>query len=82
MRHLYYTPCPTFGAKQASFSTVVMPAPVSGKELLFFFGGTDWRRTTVQTADRHSYQVERDSWEWEAAVTDEERLHQIQENLL
>ncbi|HBY96402.1 MAG: hypothetical protein M5U01_08305 [Ardenticatenaceae bacterium] len=26
-------------------------------------------------ADRHSYEVERDYWEWEAVVTDEKRLH-------
>jgi hypothetical protein len=32
-------------------------------------------------ADRHSYEVERDYWEWEAAVTDEERLHQMSESL-
>lgn len=25
-------------------------------------------------ADRHAYEVERDYWEWEAAVTDERRL--------
>jgi hypothetical protein len=29
----------------------------------------------------HSYEVERDYWEWEAAVTDEGRLSQIYENL-
>jgi len=28
-------------------------------------------------ADKHSYEVERDYWEWEAAVTDEERLQQM-----
>jgi len=32
-------------------------------------------------ADRHSYEVERDYWEWEATVTDEERLHQMLESL-
>ena len=35
-----------------------------------------------QIADKHSHQVERDYWEWEAAVTDGERLQQMQENLL
>jgi hypothetical protein len=33
-------------------------------------------------ADKHSYQVERDYREWEAATTDEERLHQMLERLL
>ena len=32
-------------------------------------------------ADQHSYEVERDYWEWEAAVTDEERLRQMLESL-
>jgi hypothetical protein len=32
--------------------------------------------------DKHSYEVERDYWEWEAAVTDEERLQHMLENLL
>ena len=32
-------------------------------------------------ADKHSYEVERDYWEWEATVTDEERLHQMLESL-
>ena len=32
--------------------------------------------------DRHSYEVERDYWEWEAAVTDTERLLEMQESLL
>ena len=32
-------------------------------------------------ADKHSYEVERDYWEWEAAVTDEERLRQMMANL-
>jgi hypothetical protein len=32
-------------------------------------------------ADRHSYEVERDYWEWEAAVTDEERLQEMLESL-
>lgn len=33
-------------------------------------------------ADKHTYKVERDYWEWEAAVTDEERLRQMLEELL
>lgn len=32
-------------------------------------------------ANQHSYEVERDYWEWEATVTDEERLHHILESL-
>ena len=32
-------------------------------------------------ADKHSYEVERAYWEWEAAVTDEERLQQIMADL-
>jgi len=32
-------------------------------------------------ADKHSYEVERDYWEWEATVTDEERLQQMLESL-
>jgi len=32
--------------------------------------------------DEHSYEVERDYWEWEAAVTDTQRLQEMQENLL
>ncbi len=31
--------------------------------------------------DAHSYEVERDYWEWEAAVTDEAKLRSIQETL-
>jgi len=34
-----------------------------------------------QVADKYSYQVERDYWEWEATISDEERLHQMWENL-
>ena len=30
---------------------------------------------------RHSYEVERDYWEWEAAVTDARRLRQTMEEL-
>jgi hypothetical protein len=33
-------------------------------------------------ANKHSYEVERDYWEWEAATTDEERLRQMLERLL
>ena len=32
-------------------------------------------------APKHSYQVERDYWEWEATVTDEQRLREILESL-
>lgn len=32
-------------------------------------------------ADKHSYEVERDYWEWEATVTDEDRLRQMLEDL-
>jgi len=31
--------------------------------------------------NKHSYEVERDYWEWEAAVTDEERLKEMLESL-
>ncbi|MHB0878149.1 MAG: hypothetical protein ACYC5O_19105 [Anaerolineae bacterium] len=31
--------------------------------------------------NQHSYEVERDYWEWEAAVTDEERLQEMSESL-
>ena len=34
-----------------------------------------------QIADMHSYDVEHDYWEWEAAITDEARLRQILESL-
>lgn len=33
-------------------------------------------------ADKHSHQVERDYWEWEATVSDEGRLRQMLESLL
>ena len=33
-------------------------------------------------ANKHSYQVERDYREWEAIMTDAERLNQMSENLL
>ncbi|MCX7706714.1 MAG: hypothetical protein N2204_01725 [Anaerolineae bacterium] len=32
--------------------------------------------------ERYSYEVERDYWEWEAAVADEERLSRILDELL
>lgn len=32
-------------------------------------------------ADQHSYEVERDYWEWEATITDEERLREMLESL-
>ena len=34
-----------------------------------------------QIPNRHSYEVERDYWEWEAAVTDEKRLQETLEEL-
>lgn len=34
-----------------------------------------------QIADKYSYEVERDYWEWEAAVTDEKRLQEMLEEL-
>ncbi|MFZ2359959.1 MAG: hypothetical protein WA040_11505 [Anaerolineae bacterium] len=38
-----------------------------------------WEEDRV--ADKHSYDVGRDYWEWEAAVTDEQRLQQMIERL-
>ncbi len=38
-----------------------------------------WQEGLV--ADKHSYEVERDYWEWEAATTDEERLQEMLESL-
>ena len=35
-----------------------------------------------EIADRHSYQVESDYWEWEAAVTDESQLTEMATQLL
>ena len=32
-----------------------------------------------QIPNKHSYEVERDYWEWEAAVTDERRLQEMLE---
>jgi hypothetical protein len=39
----------------------------------------DWQAGRIP--DANSYEVERVYWEWEAAVTDEERLQQIAESL-
>ena len=33
-------------------------------------------------ADKHSYEVERDYWEWEAAVGDEKKYRQMLDELL
>jgi len=38
-----------------------------------------WQEDKI--ADKHSYEVERDYWKWEATITDEERLHKMLENL-
>jgi hypothetical protein len=35
-----------------------------------------------RVANKHSYEVERDYWEWESAATDEEYLREISESLL
>jgi len=32
--------------------------------------------------NQHSYEIEKDYWEWEAAVSDYERLYQMRESLL
>ncbi len=37
---------------------------------------------TDQITDKYSYEVERDYWEWEAAMSDAARLQEMQENLL
>jgi hypothetical protein len=34
-----------------------------------------------QVADRHSFETERDYWEWEATVTDAEQLQEMLESL-
>jgi len=34
-----------------------------------------------QVADKHSYEVERDYWEWEAAMTNRARLQEILDSL-
>jgi hypothetical protein len=39
-----------------------------------------WQEGSIE--NKHSYEVERDYWEWEAAVTDEERLREMLETLL
>lgn len=33
-------------------------------------------------ANKHAYEVERDYWEWEAVVSDEDRLRDLTESLL
>ena len=38
-----------------------------------------WQEDRI--SNKHSYQVECDYWEWEAAVTDEERLQEMLESL-
>ena len=38
-----------------------------------------WKEGRI--ADKHSYKVERDFWEWEAATTDEARLQEMLESL-
>ena len=38
-----------------------------------------WQEGRIE--NRHSYEVERDYWEWEAAETDEERLRHLSESL-
>ena len=38
-----------------------------------------WRQGCI--ANKHSYEVEHDYWEWEATVTDEERLQRMLESL-
>jgi hypothetical protein len=35
-----------------------------------------WTEGRIENS--HSYEVERDYWEWEATVTDEEQLHHCQ----
>ena len=37
--------------------------------------------TEGRIEERHSYEVERDYWEWEATVTDGERLRRMLESL-
>lgn len=39
-----------------------------------------WQQDRI--SNKHSYEVERDYWEWEAATTDEERLQEMLESLL
>jgi hypothetical protein len=39
-----------------------------------------WQEGLIE--NKHSYEVERDYWEWEAAVNDEERLKEMLETLL
>ena len=39
----------------------------------------DWHAGRIP--NRHSYEVKHDYWEWEAAITDEERLLEMSESL-
>jgi hypothetical protein len=39
----------------------------------------DWQAGRIP--DAHSYETERVYWEWEATITDEQRLQQISESL-
>jgi hypothetical protein len=39
-----------------------------------------WQEGKIE--NEHSYEVERDYWEWEATITDEKRLDQMLESLL
>jgi hypothetical protein len=39
-----------------------------------------WKQDHI--ADKHSYDVEHDYWQWEAVVTDKEQLQRMLESLL
>ncbi len=39
-----------------------------------------WKEGAIK--NKYSYEVEQDYWNWEASVSDEARLKQMQENLL
>jgi len=39
-----------------------------------------WKEGVIK--NKYSYEVEQDYWNWEASVSDEARLKQMQENLL
>jgi hypothetical protein len=41
----------------------------------FFTFKHDWEQDAI--ANKHTYEVEQDYWEWEAAVTDEQRLKEM-----
>jgi hypothetical protein len=45
-------------------------------------GGSKQAWDEGHIADKYTYEVERDYWEWEAAVTDEKRLREMLEELL